>query len=82
MSKLPFELLLALRKERPKASVESLVRAARLAGKVPADARLRRTTVYRLLARHGATAAVPSSTRGAATSRSTTRLSSSSRTRS
>ena len=55
------DLLLALRKERPKASVESLVRAARLAGKVPADARLRRTTVYRLLARHGAaSAAVPS----------------------
>ncbi len=51
------DLLVALRKERPKATVESLVRAARLAGKVPADLPLRRSTVYRLLARHGAAAA-------------------------
>jgi len=48
------DLLLALRKERPKAGLDSLIRAARLAGKVPADLRLPRSTVYRLLARHGA----------------------------
>ncbi|MBI5367644.1 MAG: DDE-type integrase/transposase/recombinase [Planctomycetes bacterium] len=53
------DLLLALRKERPKASLDSLVRAARLAGKIPPDLRLSRSTVYRLLARHGAVTAVP-----------------------
>jgi transposase InsO family protein len=47
------DLLLALRRERPKASVESLVRALRLSGKVPREVALRRSTVYRQLAQHG-----------------------------
>lgn len=48
------ELLLAMRKERPKASLESLIRAMRLSGKVPADLRLAPSTMHRLLAAHGA----------------------------
>ena len=51
------ELLLAMRKERPKASLESLVRAMRLSGKVPADLRLAPSTVHRVLAAHGVPAA-------------------------
>lgn len=47
-------LLLQLRRERPKASVHSLIRAARLSGQVGADLRLRPSTVYRLFAAHGA----------------------------
>ncbi len=47
------ELLLALRRERPKANVHSLIRAARLSGKVDAEVRLAPSTVYRLLAAHG-----------------------------
>lgn len=47
------ELLLAMRKERPKASLESLVRAMRLSGRVPADLRLAPSTVHRVLAAHG-----------------------------
>ncbi len=45
------EHLIALRKERPSASVESVMRAVTLAGKVPEGTRLRRSTVYRLLSR-------------------------------
>lgn len=45
------EHLIALRKERPSASVESVMRAVTLAGKVPEGTRLKRTTVYRLLSR-------------------------------
>ncbi len=48
------DLLLQLRRERPKASVESLIRATRLSGKVAADLRLTPSTVHRLLAAHGA----------------------------
>ena len=48
------ELLLAMRKERPKASLESLIRAMRLSGKIPADLRLAPSTMHRLLAAHGA----------------------------
>jgi putative transposase len=48
------DLLLALRAERPKASVRSLVRAARLAGKIGTEVRLAPSTVYRFLAAHGA----------------------------
>jgi len=48
------DLLLQLRRERPKASVHSLIRAARLSGRVEADLRLTPSTVYRLLAAHGA----------------------------
>jgi transposase InsO family protein len=51
------ELLLAMRKERPKASLESLVRAMRLSGKVPAGLRLAPSTVHRVLAAHGVPAA-------------------------
>lgn len=47
------ELLLAMRKERPKASLESLIRAMRLSGRVPADLRLAPSTVHRVLAAHG-----------------------------
>jgi transposase InsO family protein len=47
------DLLLALRRERPRASVHSLVRAARLAGGVPADVHLAPSTVHRALAAHG-----------------------------
>lgn len=47
------ELLLALRAERPKASVHSLIRAARLSGRVDAEVRLAPSTVYRLFAAHG-----------------------------
>ena len=45
------EHLIALRKERPSASVESVMKAVTLAGKVPEGTRLRRSTVYRLLSR-------------------------------
>lgn len=55
------ELLLAMRKERPKASLESLVRAMRLSGRVPADLRLAQSTVHRVLAAHGVPA-VPAGT--------------------
>ena len=41
--------LIALRRERPGASVESVMKAVELAGKVPEGVRLRRSTVYRLL---------------------------------
>lgn len=47
------DLLLAMRRERPRASVQSLIRAVRLSGKVDADVRLAPSTVYRLLAAHG-----------------------------
>lgn len=47
------DLLLALRQERPKASTESLIRAARLSGRVDADVRLAPSTVHRLFAAHG-----------------------------
>jgi transposase InsO family protein len=47
------DLLLALRRERPRASVESLVRAARLSGAVPAVVALAPSTVHRLFAAHG-----------------------------
>lgn len=53
------EQLLAMRKERPKASLESLVRAMRLAGAVPADLRLAPSTVHRVLAAHGAPSTAP-----------------------
>ena len=55
------ELLLAMRKERPKASLESLVRAMRLSGRVPADLRLAPSTVHRVLAAHGVPA-IPAGT--------------------
>ncbi|MBU0610405.1 MAG: DDE-type integrase/transposase/recombinase [Armatimonadetes bacterium] len=51
------DLLLALRRERPKANVQSLIRAARLSGKVDARVQLAPSTVYRLLAAHGLPAA-------------------------
>jgi len=47
------ELLLQLRRERPKASVSSLIRAARLSGRVSAEQRLAPSTVHRLFAAHG-----------------------------
>lgn len=47
------ELLLALRRERPKASTESLIRAARLSGSVDAKVRLAPSTIHRLFATHG-----------------------------
>ena len=47
------ELLLALRAERPRASVGSLIRALRLSGRVAPEVRLAPSTVYRLLAAHG-----------------------------
>lgn len=55
------DLLLAMRRERPKASVQSLIRALRLSGKVDASVRLAPSTVYRLLAAHGAELAPPPS---------------------
>ena len=48
------DLLLQLRRERPKASVHSLIRATRLSGRVEAGLRLTPSTVYRLFAAHGA----------------------------
>ncbi len=48
------DLLLKLRLERPKASVDSIIRATRLSGKVEADLRMTPSTVYRLFAAHGA----------------------------
>lgn len=51
------DLLLTLRKERPRASVDSLIRAVQLSGRLPAGLRLVRSTVYRLLTAHGATTA-------------------------
>lgn len=56
------DLLLSLRRERPKASVNSLIRAARLSGKVDAEVRMRPGTVYRLLAAHGAAPEPPGET--------------------
>ena len=47
------DLLLALRRERPQAAVDSLIRAVRLSGRVPASVRLAPSTVYRLFAAHG-----------------------------
>jgi len=47
------DLLLALAKEKPKVGVPSLIRTARLSGKVPADVRLPESTIYRLLEAHG-----------------------------
>ncbi len=47
------KLLLELRRERPKASVHSLIRAVRLSGQVSAEQRLAPSTVYRLFAAHG-----------------------------
>jgi transposase InsO family protein len=47
------DLLLALRQERPKASLESLIRAARLSGRVDSGVRLAPSTVHRLFAAHG-----------------------------
>ena len=55
------DLLLAMRKERPKASLESLIRAVRLSGRVPADVRLAPSTVHRMFAAHGAPAPQPTS---------------------
>jgi transposase InsO family protein len=52
------ELLIALRKERKGASVESVIKALYLAGKVPKGVTLRRSSVYRLL-RGTAPAATP-----------------------
>lgn len=51
------EHLVALRKERPSASVESVMKAVQLAGRVPEGLRLRRSTVYRLLSRKAPPAA-------------------------
>lgn len=47
------DLLLQLRRERPKAAVTSLIRAARLSGRVDADVPLAPSTLYRLFAAHG-----------------------------
>lgn len=47
------DLLLALRKERPKASVVSIIRAVRLSGKVAPELPLAPSTVHRLFAAHG-----------------------------
>ena len=44
------EALISLRQERPRAGVRSLMRAVKLAGKVPKGVELKRSTVYRLLA--------------------------------
>ena len=44
------EALISLRRERPRAGVRSLMRAVKLAGRVPKGVELRRSTVYRLLA--------------------------------
>lgn len=56
------DLLLALRAERPRASVESLIRAARLSGQVDAGLMLAPNTVRRFLAAHGAPTQPPSTT--------------------
>ena len=47
------DLLLAMRRERPKASVDSLIRAVRLSGRIGPEVRLARSTVHRMLAAHG-----------------------------
>jgi len=47
------DLLLAMRRERPKASVSSLIRAARLSGRVEAEVSLSASTVHRFFAAHG-----------------------------
>jgi putative transposase len=44
------DLLLALRAERPKASVESLIRAVKLSGQMPPSLRLSRSAVHRFFA--------------------------------
>jgi hypothetical protein len=49
------QLLLQLRRERPKASAQSLIRAARLSGAVAAETPLAPSTVHRLFAAHGMT---------------------------
>lgn len=45
------EHLITFRKERPSASVESVMKAVELSGRVPQCVQLRRSTVYRLLSR-------------------------------
>lgn len=52
--------LIALRKERPSASVESVMKAITLAGKVPEGTKLRRSTVYRLLSQVSSAPPAPS----------------------
>jgi transposase InsO family protein len=47
------DLLVAMRKERPKASLPSLIRALRLSGRVDGGVRLAPSTVYRLLSERG-----------------------------
>ncbi len=47
------EFLLALRQERPRATVDSLIRAARLSGRVAAEVSLARSTVFRLFQSQG-----------------------------
>lgn len=47
------DFLLGMRRERPKASVASLIRAVRLSGKLDAEESLRPSTVHRFLAQHG-----------------------------
>jgi transposase InsO family protein len=54
------DLLLAMRQERPKATVDSLIRAVRLSGRIGPEVRLARSTVHRLLAAHGMPTRPPS----------------------
>ena len=46
-------VLLELRRARPKASVDSIIRATKLSGKIQADVRLAPSTVHRFFAAHG-----------------------------
>lgn len=48
------DLLIQMRRERPRATVDSLIRAVRLSGKLPAGVRLKRSSVYRMLKAEGA----------------------------
>lgn len=54
------DLLLAVRKERPRASVDSIIRAVRLSGRVSADVSMAPSTIYRFFEIHGIPAQKPS----------------------
>ena len=56
------ELLLALRAERPGASLASLIRAAQLSGRVAPTLRLTRSTVHRFFTAEAAPRAAPATT--------------------
>lgn len=58
------DLLLALKRERPRVPIITIIRAARLSGKMPPEQTLASSTVYRLFAAHGLTGKAAPQTSG------------------